>query len=307
MALAEHGGDVDVALGALIDAGRVKADALNPRTVPAELFERAAWREKLEFYRKFEAQFPGKTPEQLMEDDDKKQAERIKEAIQQEPELRGMRAMSRGEQARFRAETRRRSEWLEKHPYTLELSPFPPLKREMHEWTGKGVLTAWAGTQPRQGPYTSGSSEIPSDGSFAMKIPRLGKDDANPRPPSDEQVAAYRYLTEHQEEVTETAMKALLNVYMEMRDRRLKEDAEEDLPVIESVQEMRKNVGLGILHMHDIAQDGYAYIGLELGSTWDGGNGVGVLIHRARVVAVGLADTSFNSRAAMKDGGKEIN
>jgi hypothetical protein len=102
-------------------------------------------------------------------------------------------------------------------------------------------------------------------------------------------------------------MKALLDVYLEMREHWLKQGPESELPVIESVQEMRKNVGLGILHIHGIAKDGCAYIGLELGSTWDGGNGVGVLIHRGRVVAVGLANTSFDSHEAKKDGAEEIN
>jgi hypothetical protein len=49
-ALKEHGGDVDAALGALIDAGKVKSDQLNPDTVSAELFARAARREKVSFF-----------------------------------------------------------------------------------------------------------------------------------------------------------------------------------------------------------------------------------------------------------------
>jgi hypothetical protein len=305
-ALTEHVGDVDEALRALIDAGRVKSDALNPNTVSLALFERAAWREKLECYRKFATQFPGKTPEQLMVEDDAKQAERIKGALAEEPERRGMRAMSRGEQARFRAQARRRSEWLEKHPFTLKLPPFPPLRRQMHEWTGEALLKAWAGTQARRGPYTSQSSDMPSNGSFAIRIPRLGEDDANPRPPSDEQVMAYRHFVEHQEDVTATAIKALLDVYIEMREHWLSQDPELDWPVIDSVQEMRKNVGLGILHVHGIAKEGCAYVGLELGCTWDEGHGAGVLIHCGRVVAIGLGETSFDANAAKKDGGKEI-
>src|SRR4051794_4644144 len=48
-ALKEHG-DVDAALAALIDAGRVKADHLDPESVSAELFARAARREKVSFF-----------------------------------------------------------------------------------------------------------------------------------------------------------------------------------------------------------------------------------------------------------------
>jgi hypothetical protein len=180
VAVGEHGGDLDAALAALIDAGRVKSDALNPDTVPLDLFERAARRQKLEMYRKFTAQLGEKTPEQMLEEEEKKHAQRIEVAREAGLPKADMRAMSWGEQARFSAQTRRRIDRLEKNPYTLELPPFPRLKREMHEWTGKGLLTAWAGTQARQGPYTSESSDAPSNGSFTMKIPRLGADDAYP-------------------------------------------------------------------------------------------------------------------------------
>src|SRR5205823_5455339 len=46
-ALVEHAGAVAGALAALIDAGKVGTDALNPETVSDELFERAARRQKL--------------------------------------------------------------------------------------------------------------------------------------------------------------------------------------------------------------------------------------------------------------------
>src|SRR4051794_19607496 len=51
--LAEHGGHVDAALAALIDAGRVSTNNLTLETASDELFERAARRQKLETYRKF--------------------------------------------------------------------------------------------------------------------------------------------------------------------------------------------------------------------------------------------------------------
>jgi hypothetical protein len=178
----------------------------------------------------------------------------------------------------------------------------------MHEWTGKDVLTAWAGTQERHGAYTSRSSRKPSKGSVMIQIPRLGEDDANPRPPAPEQVAAYAYLKENQATVTEAIMTALLADYKKLRKRWLKNDPDlqEELPEIGTVEEMRKNVGLGTLHMHGVAKAGHAYVGLELGCTWDEEHGAGVLLHKGRVVEVGQADTSFDDHAAVKDGGKRL-
>jgi len=49
-ALKEHGDDADAALAALIDAGKVKAEQLDPESVSAELFARAARQEKVSFF-----------------------------------------------------------------------------------------------------------------------------------------------------------------------------------------------------------------------------------------------------------------
>jgi hypothetical protein len=341
-ALVDHNNDVDAALAALIDAGKVRSDQLDPDTVSDELFERAARREKLEMYQKFMAPGAGllgmmgklasddsngalqalvaqaaqlkaqlygnKTPEQLMAEDEARQAANFAALKKSTPGMANAKPLTPGQSAKSLAKTRRRSAWLEANPFTLKLPPFPPLKREMHEWTGKDTLTAWAGTQECHGAYTSRSSKKPSKGSVMIQIPRLGDDDANPRPPAPEQVAAYAYLKDNQDDITAAIMAALLKDYTKTRKRWIKSDPdlEEELPEITTPDEMREHVGLGTLHMHGLAKSGHAYIGLELGCTWDEEHGAGVLLHKGRVVAVGQADTSFDDHAAKKDGGKPI-
>src|SRR5258706_6561926 len=196
-ALTAHDGNVDAALAALIDEGRVKPNDLNPDTVSDELFDRAAKVQKLALYRQFTQPGAGllgmlgkltesknsggaldglaaslaglqaslygnKTPEQLMAEDEAKQAERFKQAQKVIQGMKGRKPMSAGQQARLMAQTQRRSAWLKANPLMLKLPPFPPLKREMHEWTGRDVLSAWAGTHERHGGYTSRSSSKPS-------------------------------------------------------------------------------------------------------------------------------------------------
>src|SRR5689334_9327153 len=51
-ALEQHGGEVDATLGAMIDAGRVTPNMLNPDSVSDALFERAANKKKKELYEK---------------------------------------------------------------------------------------------------------------------------------------------------------------------------------------------------------------------------------------------------------------
>ena len=339
-ALTQSNGDVEAALAALIDSGRVKPNDLNPELVSDELFERAARQQKLAFYQQFTgsggllgmlgklgkseekgdragglagllsqlhaARFGNKTAEQLMAEDEAAQAKRLKQIQKTFPEMKGHRPMTAGQQARSMAQTTRRSAWLKSNPFTLKLPPFPPLKREMHEWTGKDILKAWAGTQERHGAYTSRSSAKPSRGSVVLNIPRLDENDADPMPPAPEQVAAYAYLKENQVAVTEAVMAALLKEYTKIRRQWLKHDPDLELPEIKTVAQMRKNVGLGTLHMFDIAKKGFAYYGLELGCTWDDEHGAGVVLHKDRVVAVGQADTSFTTDYATDDGGKKI-
>ena len=101
-------------------------------------------------------------------------------------------------------------------------------------------------------------------------------------------------------------MAALLKYYGKVRKMWLKHDPDLELPDIKTADDMRKNVGLGTLHMMEIAKGGVAYYGLELGCTWDDEHGAGVLLHKDRIVDIGQADTSFNTGIATHDGGKAI-
>lgn len=304
-ALKQHGSNVDQTLAALIDAGRLHTSQLNPDTVSDELFERAARRQKLESLRK--ALGDGKlaggiTAEQLLAEEDALEKKRIENLKKTAPGI-TTNALTPGQTARRFAQADRRIAWHKANPFTLKLPPFPPLKREMSEWVGSDALTAWADTQKRLGSYTSRSSAASSKGTFKIQIPRLCENDANPLPPAPEQVKAYAHLKDNQAEITNTVLKALFAYHQKTRAVWLKNDPHLKLPVIQSIDDMRKNVGLGILHVHKFAKDGYAYIGLELGCTWDEDHGAGVLIHKDAVVEVGQADASFDEHAAKKDGG----
>lgn len=341
-ALEANDSDIDAAIAALIDAGKVKPDDLDPDTVSDDLFERAAKKQTLDLYKQtmtgkglfglvgkwmggndadpetkaivsqmgqaMQEMLGNKTPEEMMAEDEAREKKRLRQVYKTTPGLKGKKPMSAGAQARLMASVSRRREWLKAHPFTLKLKPFPPLQRMMHEWKGEGKIKAFAGTQTRRGGYTSRSSRKASDGTFALDIPRLCKDDASPMPPSPEQVAAYQYLVDHQDEVTENVMAALVNDYARTRKMWIKHDPdiESELPEIKTTMQMRKHVGIGILHMFDIAKAGVAYYGLELGCTWDEEHGAGVIMHKDRVIEAGQADTSFSTHHAIRDGGNSI-
>ncbi len=191
-ALQENGADVEKALAALIDAGRIKTDALKPDTVPLELWERAAYREKVHAAEQMMlrrrggplaslmAKLPAsgdpgglltgmgdkvaelrkqlvgnKTPEQMVAEDEANRRKRFEEGKRLGLDLpEGGTFPTLGMQARDRAIGRRREAFLKANPKTLNLPPFPPLELDTNDWKGKDVLAAWIGYYTRDPDYT---------------------------------------------------------------------------------------------------------------------------------------------------------
>jgi len=318
-ALQENRGDVEAALFALIDAGEVSSKQLNPDTASNAAFSRAARRERIENYRKLGGisktqrelaakhgiVLDEKSPEQQADEQEQNDEKRREELRKENPRV----PANAGEWARIMARGERRRAVLAAHPKTLDCSPFPPLPMDQNGWEGKDVLSAWAGTQARQGGYTSLSSDEPSNGEVRLQVPRVGDmDDLNPRPPRPEIVAAYKHFKENAETIRDAVLSALLVNYTELRKSWVERDPElaDELPVVESLDAMKHNVGLGNIHLLPIAKDGMAYLGLELGCTWDEEHGAGAMLHGSRVVEIGSGDTGFDTWAAIKDGGEEL-
>jgi hypothetical protein len=79
------------------------------------------------------------------------------------------------------------------------------------------------------------------------------------------------------------------------------EEAEDYLPMLESVDDVKTVAGLTTVHVLPVSRDDLAYVGLELGCTWDDEHGLGVMLHKDRVVDVGPGNTAFNPWIAKED------
>lgn len=222
--------------------------------------------------------------------------------------------LRQGRSARERALGPRAPKRPKKRPSVLRMKPFPPLK-DIGDWEGSDVLTSWAGFQARGGPYTSRSSSRPSNGKVEVHVAAPpgndeDEDGDSPPPPSPEQVAAYRYLKDNQNKVRDAVIDAVFKEYPKIRKRYdFGEDDEQDdnyMPVIREKDELRRLIGPGIVHVLNEAKAGHAYVGFEMGCTWDEEHGLGVLTHKGRVVEVGQADTAFVGHSVKEDGGKPI-
>jgi hypothetical protein len=127
----------------------------------------------------------------------------------------------------------------------------------------------------------------------------------NREPPTIAQRKAYELLLSKQDSIREVILAALLNRYegwrSEWADAMDEDELEEVMPPVGDVQAFRKLIGLSNLHVLTVEKDGAAYIGFELGCTWDDEHGLGFMMHGDRVVKLGGADTSFLEWIAERD------
>lgn len=157
-------------------------------------------------------------------------------------------------------------------------------------------LPSWIGFQSRQGYYTFVDEKQVSDG--LVKIFVQGKDINGVSLVTQAQVNAINYLIENTDLVRDNLLIGLLN---EMP--KLSEIYEDLLPQIDKIEDFKNYIGLANLHLIASDKDGFAYIGFELGCEWDEEHGLGIMMHKDRVVAIGQADTAFDSWITFDDNG----
>lgn len=162
-----------------------------------------------------------------------------------------------------------------------------------HEWTTTVELPSWKGFQSRGGAYGARDREEPSDGRVTLVYPG---EESEPLTAAD--LANLRWFLDHQDTVSQAALRALAEAYPKLRaeygfDDDDDPEAQEYMPRVDDPEGLRALVGLHTVHLHRTTRDGIPYVGFELGCTWDDEHGVGILVHGERVVDLGGADTAF--------------
>jgi hypothetical protein len=64
------------------------------------------------------------------------------------------------------------------------------------------------------------------------------------------------------------------------------------MPESPSAERLARLHTLRVIYVQPVAAGGHAYVGLSFDATWELEHGVGVLLHRDRIVEVGGADTA---------------
>ncbi|MCR9289728.1 MAG: hypothetical protein NXI23_20325 [Bacteroidetes bacterium] len=180
-----------------------------------------------------------------------------------------------------------------------ENSDFPKLIWE-DEWKGEIILPAWQGFQNRAGGYGHRNKQEPSLGLSKLRLDNIKHGEKNLPDPS--QLKAIEFLIENEQLIKETIMNKLLPYYTQLRI----DWGEEDwMPKVHSKEDFKNMIGLSWIHVLNVEKEGIAYIGFEMGCQWDEEHGLGVMLHKDRVVEIGGADSSFLSWVAEKDKTKE--
>ena len=173
-------------------------------------------------------------------------------------------------------------------------------------WTAEDTLPSCAGFQSRGGAYGARDSRAPSRGRVAVSMKTRFDRLAAPHP---SQIAAYRWLKDHEAEVASALREAAFAYYPGARAEWLQfyPDEASSLPVLTAPADLARVMGLHDVHVLATAKDGIAYIGFEFGCNWDDEHGFGVMTHKDRVIAVGLAHTAIGgSREVTADGGLDL-
>ncbi len=183
----------------------------------------------------------------------------------------------------------------------ISIPPFPPLEWDTYSWLGEVVLSSWAGFQTRRSSYGATSSQDESDGSAELHVAAIDKKKRTP--PSPEQCSAFQFLLDNEQAVTNAILREIFRRYPEEQKAYgySRKEAAKYMPNLTSADQLRLLIGLGHVHMLNVAKDGLAYIGFQIGCKWDDDHGVGVMTHRDRIVRVGGADTSFLEWIAQED------
>ena len=175
------------------------------------------------------------------------------------------------------------------------------------------MLPSWRDYQRQTPYYATLIGEPPYDGRVGVIV---DTEDLNRAlgsyrfgTPVPSQIRAYGYLKDHEVATTLAVLRRVFDEYPAIRESY--RDTGDDgivttMPPIQSVEQLRDLIGIGNVHILPVERDGHAYIGFDFGCAWDEEHGLGVMVHRERVVAIGQADTASFAWIATDDDGTAI-
>lgn len=131
-----------------------------------------------------------------------------------------------------------------------------------------------------------------AQGFLPVTIETLGRAE-----PSDAQRAAYLFLAENEEAVSTTVLNAIFEYYQFVQKEDPNWFADWDCPEIDSVSDLASLIEIAGLVATPFESDGSALVGFQFHCDWDIEQGLGVLVHRDRIIEVGDADSAYEAHS----------
>ena len=131
---------------------------------------------------------------------------------------------------------------------------------------------------------------LKSDGENAIKLNQRNKN-------------SLAFLAANQQQILENILQALLKIYPSLQERYNYNPEEKPyfMPDITSIDGFAPLLSLGMFYLISVYKDDFAYIGFSFSCSWEQEHGLGVLIHKERVVAIDDAEMAFSINKAKED------
>lgn len=162
----------------------------------------------------------------------------------------------------------------------------------------EGLLSLgfWKDFQSRQ--VVCGSQETNSTSDGFVKVRVEGKQIESVKTTTLAQVNAIEFLINHSDKIRDALLTGLLDELANLKE------VDDDLtPDISGIEDMKKVIRLSYLHVMSSDKDDFAYVGFELDCKWDEEHGIGVIMHKDRIVKIGQAEITHDSWATYVDNG----
>ncbi|MBN9690048.1 MAG: hypothetical protein J0M24_07395 [Verrucomicrobia bacterium] len=196
------------------------------------------------------------------------------------------------------------ADWDERKAAEIILPPLPRLRRtcfgegELYSWSGRVFLDAWKGFATREQIAGEGAGSRFSarpDGNLVLEVesPNIRLREFRP---SAAQIRSFEEIVTRQRTLRDTILEAIHSEYEAWR----RSWAEDELfpidrmPPVDSLNGLMDLIRPGTLHLQCHEEAGYVKWGIEFACRWDEEHGLGVSLHRDRVLAVGEADCAFS-------------
>ena len=176
----------------------------------------------------------------------------------------------------------------------------PKLKWSEYEWRGQTTLPAGRGFHTKFPSNFPIRSKKPSTGKVKLTV---STPDEQKVPPSPAQIRAFDYLVEHQQEVRDIILKAVMKAY----PKKLAPWFVSGEPIPEVLahlpkkfarpDELKPHTYLATVYVLKQEKSGMAYIGYGLEATWEVEHGLGIVMHGNRILDIGDEEVAVASDA----------